>query len=216
MTVPIILLTACPTSPPCLKYFVVALARSCCVRGPLATKLYPFHFPRGDNKSMRILVVSDISRKLARSLRDRAAVRRVPLPRRPGRLRPDSVPCVRWAMTHATYAIRGNHDHGVAQGIPGHRRAGVPVPHPHVAPLDVGRSRARGTAYLLQLPVTHASPSGVGGSCWSTPLLAIRSTSTCSRTRPPGPNGPGCGWPISSASAIRTSSSSSGQRRRWC
>ena len=26
---------------------------------------------------------------------------------------PDPAPCVRWAMDHATYAIRGNHDHGV-------------------------------------------------------------------------------------------------------
>ena len=31
---------------------------------------------------------------------------------------PDPLPCVRWAMEHATYAIRGNHDHGVAQDIP--------------------------------------------------------------------------------------------------
>src|SRR3954471_24577835 len=31
---------------------------------------------------------------------------------------PDSAQCVRWAMEHANYAVRGNHDHGVAQGIP--------------------------------------------------------------------------------------------------
>ena len=31
---------------------------------------------------------------------------------------PDPARCVRWAMEHAQYAIRGNHDHGVAQGIP--------------------------------------------------------------------------------------------------
>src|SRR5215468_10008025 len=30
---------------------------------------------------------------------------------------PDPAPCVRWAMEHATYAIRGNHDHGVAQRV---------------------------------------------------------------------------------------------------
>ncbi len=30
---------------------------------------------------------------------------------------PDPATCVRWARTHARYAIRGNHDHGVAQGI---------------------------------------------------------------------------------------------------
>ena len=31
---------------------------------------------------------------------------------------PDPGPCVRWAMEHATHAVRGNHDHGVAQGVP--------------------------------------------------------------------------------------------------
>jgi len=30
---------------------------------------------------------------------------------------PDPAACVRWAMTHARYAIRGNHDHGAAQGV---------------------------------------------------------------------------------------------------
>jgi putative phosphoesterase len=31
---------------------------------------------------------------------------------------PSPAECVRWAMEHADYAIRGNHDHGVAQGVP--------------------------------------------------------------------------------------------------
>jgi len=30
---------------------------------------------------------------------------------------PDPVECVRWAMNHADHAIRGNHDHGVSQGV---------------------------------------------------------------------------------------------------
>ena len=30
---------------------------------------------------------------------------------------PNPVECVRWAMKHAKYSIRGNHDHGVAQGV---------------------------------------------------------------------------------------------------
>ncbi len=30
---------------------------------------------------------------------------------------PDPAACVRWAMTHARYAIHGNHDHGAAQGV---------------------------------------------------------------------------------------------------
>jgi putative phosphoesterase len=31
---------------------------------------------------------------------------------------PDPSECVRWAMQHATHAIRGNHDHAVAQDVP--------------------------------------------------------------------------------------------------
>ena len=30
---------------------------------------------------------------------------------------PDPAACVRWAMTYARYAIRGNHDHGAAHGV---------------------------------------------------------------------------------------------------
>ncbi|MFO0892849.1 MAG: metallophosphoesterase family protein [Isosphaeraceae bacterium] len=46
---------------------------------------------------------------------------------------PEPQPCVRWAMDHATYAVRGNHDHGVAQRIPvtgdlGFRYLAVPPP----------------------------------------------------------------------------------------
>jgi putative phosphoesterase len=68
---------------------------------------------------------------------------------------PDPVPCVRWAMAHATYAIRGNHDHGVAQGIPvtgetGFRyltRASRPSMWESLGPVE--------RRYLLQLPVTQ-------------------------------------------------------------
>ena len=56
---------------------------------------------------------------------------------------PDPARCVRWAMEHAHYAIRGNHDHGVAQGIPVAGREGLSLPDPRLAPLGVGRPRAR-------------------------------------------------------------------------
>jgi putative phosphoesterase len=68
---------------------------------------------------------------------------------------PDPLPCVRWAMDHATYAIRGNHDHGVAQGIPvsGDRGfrflTGASRPSMWEA---LGPDERR---YLLQLPVTQ-------------------------------------------------------------
>jgi putative phosphoesterase len=68
---------------------------------------------------------------------------------------PDPLPCVRWAMDHATYAIRGNHDHGVAQGIlvkggVGYRyltRVSRPAVWEALGPHE--------RRYLLQLPVTQ-------------------------------------------------------------
>jgi putative phosphoesterase len=68
---------------------------------------------------------------------------------------PDPLSCVRWAMDHATYAIRGNHDHGVAQGIPVSGEVGfrylTRVSRPFMwEPLGPDERR-----YLLQLPVTQ-------------------------------------------------------------
>ena len=77
---------------------------------------------------------------------------------------PDPAPCVRWAMTHATYAIRGNHDHGVAQGIPVNGANGfrylTQVSRPSMWEA-LGPEERR---YLLQLPVTQRSHSGASGT----------------------------------------------------
>jgi putative phosphoesterase len=68
---------------------------------------------------------------------------------------PDPAPCVRWAMAHADYAIRGNHDHGVAQGIPVTGATGfrylTKVSRPSMWE-GLGLDERR---YLLQLPVTQ-------------------------------------------------------------
>jgi putative phosphoesterase len=68
---------------------------------------------------------------------------------------PDPAPCVRWAMEHASYAIRGNHDHGVAQGIPVSGESGyrylTRVSRPYVWD-SLGHDERR---YLLQLPLTQ-------------------------------------------------------------
>ena len=73
---------------------------------------------------------------------------------------PDPAPCVRWAMTHATYAIRGNHDHGVAQGIPVSGENGfrylTQVSRPSMWDA-LGPEERR---YLLQLPVTQRVHAG--------------------------------------------------------
>ena len=68
---------------------------------------------------------------------------------------PDPLPCVRWAMDHATYAIRGNHDHGVAQGIPVTGESGFRYLTQATRPSmweALGPAERR---YLLQLPVTR-------------------------------------------------------------
>jgi putative phosphoesterase len=67
---------------------------------------------------------------------------------------PEPLRCVRWAMEHVHYAIRGNHDHGVAQGIPvtgdyGYRYL-TRVTRPSMWEA-LGQDERR---YLLQLPVT--------------------------------------------------------------
>jgi putative phosphoesterase len=68
---------------------------------------------------------------------------------------PDPALCVRWAMNHAHYTIRGNHDHGVAQGIPVSGENGYRYLTKVSRPLmweALGHEERR---FLLQLPVTR-------------------------------------------------------------
>jgi putative phosphoesterase len=67
---------------------------------------------------------------------------------------PDPGPCVRWAMKHAHHAIRGNHDHGVAQGVPVSGDVGYRYLTKASRPFQwegLGPDERR---YLLQLPLT--------------------------------------------------------------
>jgi putative phosphoesterase len=68
---------------------------------------------------------------------------------------PDPGPCVRWAMAHATYAIRGNHDHGVAQGIPVTGETGFRYLTAASRPSMWEALAPEERRYLLQLPVTQ-------------------------------------------------------------
>jgi putative phosphoesterase len=68
---------------------------------------------------------------------------------------PDPALCVRWAMKHATYAIRGNHDHGVAQGIPVTGSNGFRYLTQVTRPSMWGALGPDERRYLLQLPVTR-------------------------------------------------------------
>src|ERR1044072_499330 len=76
---------------------------------------------------------------------------------------PDPAECVRWAMEHADYAIRGNHDHGVAQGVAVDGEAGFRYLTRVSRPLmweALGPDERR---YLLQLPVTQRVTLGGRG-----------------------------------------------------
>ena len=68
---------------------------------------------------------------------------------------PDPALCVRWAMEHADYSIRGNHDHGVAQDVPVRGEEGfrylTKVTRPHMWDSLGPEERL----YLLRLPLTR-------------------------------------------------------------
>ena len=68
---------------------------------------------------------------------------------------PDPLECVRWAMAHADASIRGNHDHGVAQGIEvagdrGYRYLTAATRRGHWRALGGDERR-----YLLRLPLVQ-------------------------------------------------------------
>ncbi len=65
---------------------------------------------------------------------------------------PEPSRCVRWAMDHAHYAIRGNHDHGVARRDSGDGRKGYRYRPGHPALRCGTRLGAEERRYLLQLP----------------------------------------------------------------
>jgi putative phosphoesterase len=67
---------------------------------------------------------------------------------------PDPKECVRWAMRYADYSIRGNHDHGVAQGVPVQGEAGYRYLTRMSRPSQWLDLDAEERTYLLQLPLT--------------------------------------------------------------
>jgi putative phosphoesterase len=68
---------------------------------------------------------------------------------------PDPAACVRWAMKHAHYSIRGNHDHGVAQGIPVTGENGYRYLTKVSRPLMWDALGPEERRFLLQLPLTR-------------------------------------------------------------
>jgi putative phosphoesterase len=68
---------------------------------------------------------------------------------------PDPVACVRWAMQHAHYAVRGNHDHGVAQSVPVSGERGYRYLTRSTRPLMWEALGREERSYLLRLPLTQ-------------------------------------------------------------
>lgn len=68
---------------------------------------------------------------------------------------PDPARCVRWSMEHADYAIRGNHDHGVAQNVEVRGENGFRYLTRVSRPRQWAALDAEERRYLLQLPLTR-------------------------------------------------------------
>ncbi|HWE38141.1 MAG TPA: YfcE family phosphodiesterase [Isosphaeraceae bacterium] len=67
---------------------------------------------------------------------------------------PDPAECVRWAMRHAHHAVRGNHDHGVAQGVAVSGENGYRYLTRATRPLMWEALGPEERTYLLRLPLT--------------------------------------------------------------
>jgi putative phosphoesterase len=67
---------------------------------------------------------------------------------------PDPGACVRWAMEHAHHSVRGNHDHGVAQGVPVTGESGYRYLTKASRPLQWALLGPEERRYLLRLPLT--------------------------------------------------------------
>ena len=66
----------------------------------------------------------------------------------------DPLPCVDWVRTHATQAIRGNHDHAVAQKISARGGQGFKGLTAATRPLHWQHLDTQQLQFLGQLPVT--------------------------------------------------------------
>jgi putative phosphoesterase len=67
---------------------------------------------------------------------------------------PDPQLCVQWAMKHARYSIRGNHDHGVAQSVTVQGESGYRYLTRETRKLMWDALGPDERRYLLQLPLT--------------------------------------------------------------
>ena len=67
----------------------------------------------------------------------------------------DPIPCIDWLREHATAAVRGNHDHAVAQRIQPRSGSGYRALAAVTRPLHWQTLQPSQTRYLAELPVTQ-------------------------------------------------------------
>lgn len=73
----------------------------------------------------------------------------------------DPVPCIQWARRHVHIAVRGNHDHSIAQGVTAPSGGGFRRLAAAVRPLHDDVIDAKKRKFLARLPVTkHAELDG--------------------------------------------------------
>jgi len=65
------------------------------------------------------------------------------------------VPCIEWIRTHATAAIRGNHDHAVAQRVPARNGGGFKSLTAATRPINWKLLDSARMKFLARLPVTR-------------------------------------------------------------
>lgn len=68
---------------------------------------------------------------------------------------PAPAPCIEWARTHALASIRGNHDHAVAQRVPGNPTSGFRALAAATRSLALEQLKPTYIKYLSRLPLTR-------------------------------------------------------------
>lgn len=64
-------------------------------------------------------------------------------------------PCIDWVRKHARHAVRGNHDHAVAQNVPAVGQTGFKYLSAVTRPLNIQMISAEQRQYLARLPLTE-------------------------------------------------------------
>jgi putative phosphoesterase len=67
----------------------------------------------------------------------------------------EPAPCIAWVKEHARYAVRGNHDHGVAQNVTLQARTGFKYLTSVTRPINRERLSEQDLRFLARLPITR-------------------------------------------------------------